>query len=144
MASQEGRHGGTGSAEGDVRQFDARSLVEHGGSQIVCRRGGAAPHSDNAGGVLLGVIDEVLQGLKGTVLPDHQDIRGALEHIDLLEVQGLITGIAHFHGLDDGVGKVVTSDRVAVWLALDQFRPAEGSPASDLVGDDHILAEKLF
>ena len=99
---------------------------------------------DNAGRVLLGVIDEVFQGFKGTVIPDHQDIRGALEKIDLLEVQGLIPGIAHFQRLEDSVGKVVTGDCVAVWLGLDQFRPADGAPASDLVSDNHILSEILF
>jgi len=56
-----------------------RSLVEHGGSQIVLQTEVALPTSGSAGGVFLGVIDEVFKVLR-TVLPDHQDI-GVLSNI---------------------------------------------------------------
>jgi DNA-binding NtrC family response regulator len=58
MASQEGGHGRTGSRKGNIGQIDAGHLAEHGCAQIVCRRRGAAPYRDDAGGVLFGVIEE--------------------------------------------------------------------------------------
>jgi hypothetical protein len=42
------------------------------------------------------------------------------------------------------MGQVVPGDGVAVGLALNQFRPAEGPPATDLVVDVHVLAEDLL
>jgi len=42
------------------------------------------------------------------------------------------------------MGKVVTGNGVTVGLALDQFRPTKGAPASDLVRDNQILSEVFF
>ena len=95
-------------------------------------------------GELLGGLDEVLEGLVGAVIPDEQDIRGALEHVDLLEVQGLVPGIPHLQGLENRMGQVVARDRVSVGFGLDQFRPAEGPAAADLVVDRDIDAEDLL
>jgi len=144
MAAQKGGNRRTGPAEGDVGQLDARSLVEHAGPQIIRRGAGAAPASEDAGGLFFGGLDEVLQGLVRAVLADEQDIRRALEHIDLLEVQRVVPGIAHLHRLDDRVGQVVPGDRVPVGLGPGQFRPAERPAAADLVGDGDIDAKGLL
>ena len=42
------------------------------------------------------------------------------------------------------MGQVVAGDRIAVGLGPDQFRPAEGPAAADLVVDGNIHAEDLL
>ena len=87
-------------------------------------------------GLRLGRGDEILQGLVRAVAPDDQDVRGALEHVDLLDVERLVPGVPAQHRLQDDVGKVVARQGVAVGLGLDQFRPSHGAAAADLVADD--------
>ena len=143
MAAQKGRHRRARAREGDVGQLDPGGLVQHLGPQVVGGAAAAPPHGHGAR-FFLGIGDQILEGLELAVFPHDEDVGGAFEDVDLLQVERVVSGVAAGERLQDDVGKVVPRDGVPVGLAFYEFRPADRSAATDFIRDDDPILVMLL